>query len=107
MQFRFPPDLESSQLTRDQPKPPYGKIQGQPIAAVSPMSPYQQIRLQFTSLTPSEQRSLLQELTALAQDQDRSKPQRSILELEGLGKATWQGIEAQEYVDQERSVWNG
>ena len=71
------------------------------------MSPYQQIRLQFASLTPSEQQSLLQELTALVQDQGRRKPQRSILELEGLGKETWQGIEAQEYVDQERSAWNG
>jgi hypothetical protein len=31
----------------------------------------------------------------------------SILELEGLGKALWQGIDAQQYVDQERDSWNG
>ncbi|ELS04205.1 hypothetical protein Xen7305DRAFT_00039330 [Xenococcus sp. PCC 7305] len=29
------------------------------------------------------------------------------MELEGLGKDIWQGIDAQEYVDQERSSWNG
>lgn len=31
----------------------------------------------------------------------------SILELEGLGKALWQGIDAQQYVDQERDSWSG
>ena len=31
----------------------------------------------------------------------------SILELQGLGKEIWQGIDAQEYVDRERSSWNG
>ena len=32
---------------------------------------------------------------------------RSILELEGLGKEIWQGIDAKEYVDRERASWNG
>lgn len=31
----------------------------------------------------------------------------SILELKGLGKEIWEGIDAQEYVDQERRSWNG
>ena len=31
----------------------------------------------------------------------------SILELEGLGKELWRGMDAQEYVDRERSSWNG
>lgn len=35
------------------------------------------------------------------------KPKRSIMELEGLGKEIWQGIDAQEYVNQERASWNG
>ncbi|MGA7937162.1 MAG: hypothetical protein WCA35_26665 [Kovacikia sp.] len=35
------------------------------------------------------------------------KPKRSIMELEGLGKEIWQGIDAQEYVNQERDSWNG
>ena len=35
------------------------------------------------------------------------KPKRSILELRGLGKEVWRGIDAQEYVNQERDSWNG
>lgn len=35
------------------------------------------------------------------------KPKRSILELRGLGKEVWDGIDAQEYVNQERASWNG
>lgn len=31
----------------------------------------------------------------------------SILELQGLGKAIWQGVDAQEYVDRERAARNG
>jgi len=31
----------------------------------------------------------------------------SILELRGLGKEIWKGIDAQEYVDRERAAWNG
>lgn len=36
------------------------------------------------------------------------KPARhSILELQGLGKEVWAGIDAQAYVDRERSAWAG
>jgi hypothetical protein len=31
--------------------------------------------------------------------------ERSLLELEGLGAELWQGIEAQQYVDQLRDEW--
>jgi hypothetical protein len=70
------------------------------------MSTYQEIRHQIESLTLNEQLSLLMELGVLLRRQTLSQP-RSILELEGLGKEIWQGIEAQRYVDQERDSWNG
>ena len=36
-----------------------------------------------------------------------SEPQkRSILELRGLGKEIWQGVDAQKYVDGLREEWN-
>ena len=35
------------------------------------------------------------------------KPKRSILELSDLGKEIWDGIDAEEYVNQERDSWNG
>lgn len=31
----------------------------------------------------------------------------SILQLQGLGKETWQEVEPQQFVDDERSSWNG
>ncbi len=34
-----------------------------------------------------------------------AEPKHSILELHGLGKDIWQGIDAQEYVDRLRDEW--
>jgi hypothetical protein len=31
----------------------------------------------------------------------------SIMEFRGLGKEIWEGVDAQEYVRQERASWNG
>jgi hypothetical protein len=36
----------------------------------------------------------------------QSHQQRSLLELEGLGAETWQGIDAQKYVDDLRNEWD-
>ena len=50
---------------------------------------------------------LLEELAALVRRQVTTRAWRSILELQGLGKEIWRGIDAQEYVDRERASWNG
>lgn len=34
------------------------------------------------------------------------KPKRSIMELHGLGKEIWEGIDAQEYVNELRKEWD-
>ncbi len=39
----------------------------------------------------------------VAAPQPSPEPRTSILELQGLGKTIWQGIDAQEYVDGERT----
>jgi hypothetical protein len=59
------------------------------------------------SLSREERLRLIQELEARTADQPASKPERSILELRGLGKEIWRGIDAQEYVRRERDSWNG
>ena len=46
-------------------------------------------------------------LEVLAEKEAQPEDSTSILQLQGLGKETWQGIDAQEYVDQERTAWNG
>jgi hypothetical protein len=71
------------------------------------MATYQEIRSQVENLTPEEQLRLLEELAAVVRHRMSSKPKRDILELEGLGKEIWQGVDAQEYVNQERASWNG
>ena len=48
-----------------------------------------------------------QKLRALIDDAYTEESQHSVLELKGLGKEIWEGIDAQEYVDQERRSWQG
>lgn len=71
------------------------------------MSIYQQIPQQIKSLNPEEQVCLLEELTAIVHNPTPAQPKRTIMELEGLGKEIWQGIDAQEYINRERDSWNG
>ena len=53
-----------------------------------------------------QRRSVAQEVTViLAEVLDTSKP-LSILELRGLGKDEWQGIDAGEHVRRERDSWD-
>ena len=54
----------------------------------------------------ADQMRLLEELTRLVRHA-AAQSERSILELQGLGKEIWQEIDAQEYVNQERASWNG
>ena len=53
-----------------------------------------------------ERRSVAQEVTQiLSLALDAPKP-RSILELQGLGKELWEGVEAAAHVDRERGAWD-
>lgn len=68
---------------------------------------YYEVLDRVQRLTPADQLRLLEELAALVRRQITARPRRSILELQGLGKEIWRGIDAQEYVDRERASWNG
>ncbi|MEY3221266.1 MAG: hypothetical protein RLZZ203_122 [Cyanobacteriota bacterium] len=72
------------------------------------MSNYQELLQQAKNLNAEEQLKLVAELISVIRNRviDKSK-KRSILDLEGLGKEIWQGIDAQEYVNQERGKCNG
>ena len=59
-----------------------------------------------SSLSPAEQRRLLQELSARLVEIPPPEREHSIMELRGLGKEIWEGIDAQEYVRNERASWN-
>jgi len=58
---------------------------------------------------PKEERLRL--LAMIAQDlaaevKQEQKPKHSIMELHGLGAEIWQGIDAQEYVNELRKEWD-
>jgi hypothetical protein len=71
------------------------------------LTTYQEVLERVKHLHPEEQLRLLEELAAFLRHRISAQPRRSILELQGLGKRLWQGIDAREYVDQERNAWNG
>ena len=56
--------------------------------------------------TPARIR-LLADVAVMLRDMKPSGKKHSIMEIEGLGKEIWQGVDAQEYVNQERTSWNG
>jgi hypothetical protein len=58
-------------------------------------------------LRPEEQLSLIEIIsTTLKKTLGRKKIKRSVMELEGLGADIWKGIDAQEYVREERESWD-
>ena len=59
---------------------------------------YRAIRNQVQDLSTDEQFRLLEDLVAMLRK--KSRPQHSILELEGLGKEIWEGVD--EYIRQSR-----
>jgi hypothetical protein len=67
---------------------------------------YEQAKRSVEALAPAEQRRLLGELAARLSAPEPHEP-RSLLELEGLGQELWQGVDVDEYLRQERSLWNG
>ena len=51
-------------------------------------------------------RSVAQEVTCILEQALREPELLSILELRGLGKELWSGIDAAEHVDHERRSWD-
>ena len=61
---------------------------------------YRAIRNQAQRLSTDEQFRLLEDLVAMLRK--KSRPQHSILELEGLGKEIWEGVDVDEYIREGR-----
>lgn len=49
-----------------------------------------------------DQARLAEELARLVRSRIQAWPKHSILELEGLGKELWQGIDVEQYIKEER-----
>jgi hypothetical protein len=72
--------------------------------AASMPTPYENILRTVESLSKAEQLRLISELGGRL---GSGAADKSVLELQGLGKEIWHGIDAQEYVQRERGSWNG
>lgn len=76
---------------------------------------YRQALRQAQSLTPKEQRQLVEELLAILrqygnlieEEEEEEEPLHSILEFEGLGKEVWEGVDVKQYLERERASWDG
>jgi hypothetical protein len=68
---------------------------------------YEDILRNVESLSRAEQLRLMSELAEYLRAHGEPGSYTSILELQGLGKEIWRGVDAQEYVDRERASWNG
>lgn len=53
-----------------------------------------------------ERRSVAQEVTHLLSDVLESKEPLSILDLQGLGRDLWAGVDATAHVERERASWD-
>jgi len=53
-----------------------------------------------------DRRSVAQQVTQILSEALETAPRRSIMELQGLGKELWAGIDAAEYIRQERDSWD-
>lgn len=68
----------------------------------------QEIYKRYLSSLPATERLRLLAMLAqgLASENSAAKPaKRNIMELQGLGKEIWKGIDAQSYIDQLRDEW--
>lgn len=63
---------------------------------------FEQLLDQILKLEPEQQSQLIEVVAARL---SRRKRKHSVLELRGLGKEVWQGIDAKEYVARERAAW--
>ena len=68
---------------------------------------YNSAKRSVQALGPADQLRLIAELAASLRGEVERQPRRSLLELQGLGKEVWQGVDVEEYLRRERSSWNG
>ena len=69
---------------------------------------YQRVVKQFQTLATDEQLRLLQDLAGIVQGRsivETSGP--SLMDLQGLGKELWRGVDVDAYINEERDSWNG
>jgi len=71
-----------------------------------PGDSYETAKRSVEALPPTDRLRLVSELAAGLSAELDPQP-RSLMELEGMGREVWQGVDVEEYLRQERSSWDG
>jgi hypothetical protein len=68
---------------------------------------YWQVLTQAEKLSPADKLRLLETLAGQLRWQITPPKHHRITEFRGVGRANWDGTDAQAYVNQERDTWDG
>lgn len=70
---------------------------------------YQDVLNQVRLLSPEEQLQLLEDLAAMLRQRVKNtqRPKHNVMELEGMAKKLWAGIDVEKFIDEERNSWDG
>jgi len=66
---------------------------------------FEEARDYLMHLAPEDQLELFKFLANILLPKVKIETQHSLLELEGLGKEAWEGIDAQQFINEERNSW--
>ncbi len=70
------------------------------------MQSVEEIYQQYVKPLPDKEKlRLIAKVSNDLAENEAEKPKRSIMELHGLGAEIWEGIDAQEYVNELRNEW--
>jgi hypothetical protein len=67
---------------------------------------YQQVLTQAKDLAPADKLRLLETLAAQLRGTMVSHKRHRVREFRGIGQASWDGTDAQEFVNRERDAWD-
>ncbi len=67
---------------------------------------YNEILQLVKELDLGQQLRLIEEVAGLIRQQTKQGGSRSILELQGLGKEVWEGVDVKAYLEKEQASWN-
>lgn len=70
-----------------------------------PKKNLEKIYKEISQLTGNEKKIILSKLISDIPISSDNKNTTSITDLKGIGKEIWQGIEAQQYINNERNSW--
>ncbi len=68
---------------------------------------YEEVLSRAQSLTPDEQLRLLEDLAAIVRQRVTARPKHRVTEFRGIAKKFWEGVDVENFIDEERNSWDG